>query len=425
MSKFYRLTTETLLELREQLTANEVLIFLYLKANNPFTDTYKRIRTAQISNDLQITQRTAQRTIKKLKALKLIEYKITEFEYKTNNLKNDIIVNTDELATLGSPTRQQDRYSDSKIVTATAGSPQTTIGSCSDSESIDIYISQKPLDLKTIQTNHTYSESEAQEKEIENIFKELQEEENQLIEQYSSIDQENKENTEDYQQTIIKANIPSSSINDYPSDTKDKKVGLVPLNQLMSKHTLTPINSSVQSVNWQWLPEGVWNINGKLDPNFHNWLAQKWLIKYPDSDIYETKANVLSYFRNDPVKLPIKWEQYQAEFLAKAENIKERLNLGCIISEQQQQETMARLTALKPLNPEQSITIYQQDTYLSEPQELKEIKSSEGEPLKIDIATDAEGKIYKTYTVKDAEEVPVNPKAKGEIANWLKAMRNK
>ena len=118
--------------------------------------------------------------------------------------------------------------------------------------------------------------------------------------------------------------------------------------------------SRTQSINWQWMPEGAWNINGKLDPAFQEWLAKRWLAKFEDiADLYEAKANVLSYFRNDPVKLPIKWEEYQGQYIAKGQNIKTRVEHGCKIKEQEKQEFCDRLSALKPLDESQSVSANQ------------------------------------------------------------------
>ena len=118
--------------------------------------------------------------------------------------------------------------------------------------------------------------------------------------------------------------------------------------------------SRTQRINWQWMPEGAWNINGKLDPAFQEWLAKRWLAKYNDiADIYEAKANVLAYFHNDPEKLPIRWEQYQAEFLAKADNIKTRLDHQCKIKDKEKKDFCDRLSALKPLDESQSVSANQ------------------------------------------------------------------
>ena len=115
--------------------------------------------------------------------------------------------------------------------------------------------------------------------------------------------------------------------------------------------------SRTQSINWQWMPEGAWNINGKLDPAFQEWLAKRWLAKHKDIlDIYEAKANVLAYFCNKPEKLPIRWEEYQEEFLAKADNIKTRLDHQCKIKDKEKKDFLDRLGALKPLDESQSVS---------------------------------------------------------------------
>ncbi len=110
---------------------------------------------------------------------------------------------------------------------------------------------------------------------------------------------------------------------------------------------------------WRWLPEGPWNIDGKLERNFQEWLAKKWVAKYGD-DIYEAKANVLSYFRNDPAKLPIKWEQYHSEFKARFENIDTRLKNGITVSPEQRLNAIANARAVLPMSEEQQPTTSKQ-----------------------------------------------------------------
>ncbi len=115
---------------------------------------------------------------------------------------------------------------------------------------------------------------------------------------------------------------------------------------------------SPQHINWRWLPDGPWNVDGKLDRNFQEWLAKKWVAKYGD-DIYEAKANVLSYFRNDPAKLPIKWEQYHSEFKARFENIDTRLKNGITVSPEQRLNAIANARAVLPLSEGQQQTTKQ------------------------------------------------------------------
>lgn len=76
-------------------------------AANPFGDRFQEFDTSVIAENLDVTRRTVQRTLKKLESLGLIELEIKSFSYRKN---------TEELddpriakATVGSPERQQDR----------------------------------------------------------------------------------------------------------------------------------------------------------------------------------------------------------------------------------------------------------------------------------------------------------------------------
>ena len=63
-----------------------------------------------------------------------------------------------------------------------------------------------------------------------------------------------------------------------------------------------------------WVPIGPWNINGKLDENFVEAIAQTW-IKEWGGEIYKRRADVIAYFYKNPAMLPVRWEQYRAEYL--------------------------------------------------------------------------------------------------------------
>ena len=205
---------------------------------------------------------------------------------------------------------------------------------------------------QTIQTNktvHTLSDCDTH----IDYWSIAEKEENNQLEQYiSSLNQEPKTN--------VLVNPPSASFNSHNLKVeKNVPAGSVLVRNQETDHEQQDINHSsfiTRNSIWQWLPEGAWNVNGKLDSAFQEWLAKKWVVKYQDCDIYESKANVLAYFRNDPAKLPIRWKQYQEEYLAKVQNIKNRLDNGCTISPEQQQETIALLGALRPLDPEQSVS---------------------------------------------------------------------
>ncbi len=54
-----------------------------------------------------------------------------------------------------------------------------------------------------------------------------------------------------------------------------------------------------------WLPPGPWNLDGKLDPNFRDWLAVEWKQRYGGT-IHQKRADVLAHFRKDPANLVIR-----------------------------------------------------------------------------------------------------------------------
>ncbi|GCL48209.1 helix-turn-helix domain-containing protein [Microcystis aeruginosa] len=109
--KFYPITITELTSLSGKLTETEIVIYLYLMAANPFGDRFQEFDTSVIAENLDVTRRTVQRTLKKLESLGLIELEIKSFTYRRTKASN-----TEELddpriakAILGSPERQQDR----------------------------------------------------------------------------------------------------------------------------------------------------------------------------------------------------------------------------------------------------------------------------------------------------------------------------
>jgi len=112
---------------------------------------------------------------------------------------------------------------------------------------------------------------------------------------------------------------------------------------------------------FNWLPEGPWNLNNKLDPNFRDWLAKDWQGLYGGT-IHQKRADVLSHFKKDPANLAIRWEQYQSEFLNRVQNTQILLSQGVAIKPETQDKLLANhraLTAELPaeLNPIANQTI--------------------------------------------------------------------
>lgn len=161
--KFYPVTTNELTSLSGKLTEAEIVIYLYLMAANPFGDRFQEFDTSVIAENLGVTRRTVQRSLKKLESLGLIELEIKSFTYRRIKAKADIeepddsrIANIEEpddpsiaLATVGSPQRQQDRQGEPEPLQAKdLGTPKTiktikTSQNGKDEAGVDIFSEEK------------------------------------------------------------------------------------------------------------------------------------------------------------------------------------------------------------------------------------------------------------------------------------------
>jgi hypothetical protein len=125
--------------------------------------------------------------------------------------------------------------------------------------------------------------------------------------------------------------------------------------------TVSVPGKNVQQRSFNWLPDGPWNINGKLDANFRDFVANDWLKRF-GGDIHAQRANVLSHFKKDPANLPIRWEQYQGETLHRYQNTQILMNNGVEIPEDYQDRLINNQRALtqslpQELNPIASLPI--------------------------------------------------------------------
>lgn len=111
----------------------------------------------------------------------------------------------------------------------------------------------------------------------------------------------------------------------------------------------------IQQRLYDWLPEGAWCVNGKLDPNFLEWVAQDWLKDY-GGNIDKTKAHVQINFKKDPANIPIRWEQYRSQVLKRYDNASIRMANGVELSPEEQQELINHGRAIaNPLCEEHSV----------------------------------------------------------------------
>ncbi len=120
--------------------------------------------------------------------------------------------------------------------------------------------------------------------------------------------------------------------------------------------------SSNRAKGYPWLPlkdeEGTiypWIVDGKLDPNFHEWLAERWFERYGGVDIYQAKADVIAYMMNNPHRLEPRWLEYQGFMHGKFQNAQIRLQHGCEIPEEEQEELRKHTGALTRSLPPTSV----------------------------------------------------------------------
>lgn len=146
-----------------------------------------------------------------------------------------------------------------------------------------------------------------------------------------------------------------------------------------------------QQRQFRWLPlkdengsSYPWAIDGKLDPVFHDWLAQRWMEKFNCIDIFEAKADVLSYMINNPERLEVKWVEYQGFMHAKFHNANTRLKNGLPIPQQEQDELKRHIGALTRSLPETSALSMTAPERVDLPPQLQPSQSIEQEAKQVD-----------------------------------------
>lgn len=149
--KFYPITVTELTSLASLLTETEIVIYLYLMAANPFGDRFQEFDTSVIAENLDVTRRTVQRTLKKLESLGLIELEIKSFTYRRVKETEDIEEPDDPRIAK----RQQDRLGDSRIAKATVGSPKRQQDRQGEPEPLQDKDSETSKTIKTIKTYQT------------------------------------------------------------------------------------------------------------------------------------------------------------------------------------------------------------------------------------------------------------------------------
>jgi plasmid maintenance system antidote protein VapI len=175
------------------------------------------------------------------------------------------------------------------------------------------------------------------------------------------------------------------------------------------KFSAAPKN--LQQRNFNWLPDGPWNLEGKLDPDFRDFVAKDWLKRF-GGDIHSKRADVLSHFKKDPANLPIRWEQYQSEYLNRYENTQTLLNNGVEIPEDYQDRLIANQRAITAQLPQELNPVLQpQPAIAALPSSTPDLSLSKVSQ----VIKNEEGQSYKLFRAADLEITPEQAKANREF----------
>jgi DNA-binding transcriptional ArsR family regulator len=181
--KFYPLQHEEFLKLNKRLTQSELAVYLWLKTNDPFGDKLIEASTKQIADDLNVSRRTIQRALVKLRDENLIDLIITKFQYRVKShpaedASEKKVKETLRVATPGSP-------SDTSVAIGTRMSPSVrecrhryenvAIGTGMSPPTAETQSEQKLENPKTLKTYSDFKKT-LSEDERENFFNFVEEE---------------------------------------------------------------------------------------------------------------------------------------------------------------------------------------------------------------------------------------------------------
>jgi hypothetical protein len=295
MARFFKFTPELARFLREKLSHSEWKLWSYFVTLDPFGEKYVEAPpTLTILSECNISKATYYRSIAKFQDLELFDFQDKGFNFRNlrglTNDKNEGV----------SRVRQESHECDKNL---------TDEKNSLTDENLSIH--------KEVQILSDLPEAESE-------FSEIPDPEPAIAVGVV---------TEIKQDCLVK-----------PTDPGEDKFSEARTASVQSKN--------VQQRNFNWLPDGPWNLEGKLDPNFRDFVANDWLKRF-GGDIHAQRANVLSHFKKDPANLPIRWEQYQGEYLNRFENAQILLSNGVEIKPEYQDRLINNQRALTQSLPQE------------------------------------------------------------------------
>jgi hypothetical protein len=375
MARFFKFTPDMADFLRDHLTLSEWKLWSYFATLDPFGDQYVEAPpTLTVLSKCKVSKATYYRAIAKFQELELFDFQDKGFSFR--NLKGLTGENNESGGV--SPVRQESHGCDKNLTDETDGLTD---------ENLSIYTEVK-----------TFSDHPEGKSEFFEFF----------------------ENTED-------------------SQGETKAIAILIENKLelkKEKGSEARTTKSVQQRAFDWLPEGPWNLEGKLDPNFRDFVAHDWLKRF-GGDIHSKQADVLAHFKKDPANLPIRWEQYQSEFLHRFENAQILIDNGVAIPETSQAKLIANQRAITQSLPQEMNPIASIAPVTVEPLPLTQgivqsvelvaaiapITSQLTAPA--DFVKNEDGHTFKVFKAPKPVEEPITPEQWEDSKKKLAALSNK
>lgn len=107
---------------------------------------------------------------------------------------------------------------------------------------------------------------------------------------------------------------------------------------------------------FNWVPDGPWKVDNKLDSNFVDWLTGKWVRDY-GKDVHTTRRNVQLHLKKDAANFAIAWDEYHREHLHRFSNAAVRERSGGVLSLDEQQRLLQHSAAVTQAVPEELASV--------------------------------------------------------------------
>ncbi|MDJ0723914.1 MAG: hypothetical protein QNJ38_02250 [Prochloraceae cyanobacterium] len=354
MSLFIQITPEiTNYAIASNLTKMQYRLWLYLYHLDPFGDRKIAIPHPQeLAEILKMSVRSIYRALRKLSQLGLFAIASSYQRVITNGVKNQPLGTKKPRKRNFSVSDKFDNVADktgTTVTKKTKSCQKRQNQSSQPNNSNEFQMPQTNSDLK-----NTFSDLE-QDREIE-----FNSQENELEIDYWFENESKKESTVNIKNNEEELLCGDVEVIDEKNRTKaeiviskDETVITEPIIDLEE------IRFAVRhQVGLNWLKKGPWNIEGKLDSNFRDWLANDWINRYGGT-IYQRRADVLAHFKKDPSNLAIRWEQYQSEYLDRFGNAQMRLRSGLEIKATEQQQLVKHTGAIAKVMPPETVPVAQ------------------------------------------------------------------